>query len=132
MAYYRSLSITDKDFDRKLVEMYKEDGLAVITDVFSEAECQASVDEILEYFEKLGTGIDRNRLKETWTNYNLPPQTRAGLFQALVSNIPAVWNLRSRSFSSVRKTTSSTLAPTGVLLEGAAKRPMGNSPVSIS
>ncbi len=97
MNYYPSISINDANFAEKLLATYKENGLAVISDVFTENECNNTVDDIVTYFEKLGTGIDRNNIKKTWIAENLPPQTRPGLFQALVSNIPAVWNIRSNT-----------------------------------
>jgi hypothetical protein len=89
------LSFNDKSFNRKCVELYKEYGVLIITDVFGNEECDHHMNNIVSYFEKLGTGIDRNNIKETWNDYNLPPQTRGGLFQTLVSNIPTVWEIRN-------------------------------------
>lgn len=92
---YIQVSINDKDFEKKLCDAFMEDGIAVINDVISKSDCDQYVSEIVNYFEKLGTGVKRNKAKETWTDYNLPLQTRPGLFQALVSNIQTVWDIRS-------------------------------------
>lgn len=95
MTYYKSVSIKDEKFHEKLIDNFFEEGIAVITDVFSDDDCDHYVGNMIEYFEKLGTGIKKNKIKETWIDYNLPPQTRPGLFQTLVSNMPVVWTIRS-------------------------------------
>jgi hypothetical protein len=91
---YESVSFHDIDFAEKCVNLYDRDGFCVIQDVFQDNECKNWIESILGFFESLGTGIDRNNLKETWLSENLP-QTRTGLFQAIVSNIQAVWDIRS-------------------------------------
>ena len=94
---YPSISYNDKNFDKKLINRIKRDGLVVVTDIFQDDQCDKYVSDIVESFEQLGTNIDRNNLEKTWTQYNLPPQTRAGLFQTLVSNFPTVWKIRSNN-----------------------------------
>lgn len=94
-TYYKSISINDKRFGSKLLKRFKSDGLAVITDVFTKRECKDLMERIVGDFVKLDTGIDPDNIEDTWTVHNLPPQTRHGLFQALVSNFSAVWNIRS-------------------------------------
>lgn len=84
-----------------MTKAFVDDGVVVITDVFESNICDRYVDKIVNCFEKLGTGIDHKKIKETWTDHNLPPQTRAGLFQSIVSNIPEVWEIRSHA--NVRK-----------------------------
>jgi len=93
--YYRSVSMTDDDFETKLVRNFKRDGLAVVTGVFSKRECRDLMDSIVDDFCQLGTGIDKDNIEETWTVYNLPPQTRHGLFQTTMGNLSAVWTVRS-------------------------------------
>lgn len=90
-----TVSYTDKHFEEKCLSVYKENGVLIVSDVFEDEECNNYMDNIISYFENLGTGINRNNTKETWKTYNLPPQTRDGLFQALVSNIPVVWDIRN-------------------------------------
>jgi len=92
---YPSISITDRQFAKKLIKQFKSDGMAVITDVFTKSACDKYMNRIINNFVKLETGIDKNNIGETWIPHNLPPQTRPGLFQALVSNFPAVWSIRS-------------------------------------
>lgn len=92
--YYPSISIKDPKFKAKLVKQFKTNGVVVIDDVITIQECDNYMDDILTCFEKLGTGIKRTDLT-TWTDYNLPPQVRPGLFQCLVTNLKSVWNVRS-------------------------------------
>ncbi len=92
-----SVSFHDPLLKEKLCKIYKRDGVVVITNVFNEKECNSHMDDIISYFEQLGSGINRANIKETWTAYNCPPQTRSGLFQCLVSNMPVVWTIRSNA-----------------------------------
>jgi hypothetical protein len=101
LTMYPSISINDPDFKTKLINNFKTDGLVVINDVLSDQECLDSMNGILNDFQLLGTGIDINNVKKTWIDHNLPPQTRPGLFQALMSNCDKVWKLRSND--NVRK-----------------------------
>lgn len=91
---YPSVSILDVDFETKLAAAFVQDGLAVITDILSDQDCDHKVGQVYDYFEQLGTGLDRFDLA-TWTDKNLPPQTRPGMFQSLVTNIPVMWQVRS-------------------------------------
>ena len=86
-----------EDFEKLLCERYRKYGVVVITGVHSEEYCNQKMDEIVQVFENLGTGIDRNKLEETWTTYNLPPQTRPGMYQALLANIQPVIDVRCHS-----------------------------------
>jgi hypothetical protein len=52
--------------------------------------------EIVASFEQLNPEIDHKDLS-TWTEYNLPPQTRPGLFQCLMGHIKPVWAIRENS-----------------------------------
>ena len=94
---YKSISINDPQFAEKLINEFRSDGLVVINDVFSPLECDTYMDEIIDDFVKLNSGIDKNNIKETWIDANLPTQTRPGLFQALMSNLKSVWTIRSHN-----------------------------------
>jgi hypothetical protein len=91
---YSSISINDENFKKKLMKTYYENGFAVINDVFTNEECDNWIDSILDNFEKLGTGFDKNDVENTWNIYNLPPQTRDGLFQSLVTNFKEIYEIR--------------------------------------
>lgn len=52
------------------------------------------MDEIVAAFERLSPDLRRDA-PHTWTRANLPPQTRVGLYQAVVGNIAPVWRLRT-------------------------------------
>jgi hypothetical protein len=89
------VDFSDPLFQVKCIQQFKEDGYCIITNVFSKEQCDIWVSEILQFFVLLDTGIDLENIKHTWKPENLPPQTRLGLFQTLVSNIQPVWNIRS-------------------------------------
>jgi hypothetical protein len=91
---YQFVSFQEPDFAEKCIELFERDGFCVIQDVFLETECKNWIEAIFTFFESLGTGIDRTNVKETWLSENLP-QTRTGLFQAIVGNMQSVWDIRS-------------------------------------
>ena len=95
MAGYIIISFDDPDFETKLVESFKSDGVVVISDVMTKSECDNHVDNIVGTVENLGTGVKRGKCEETWLDDRLPPQTRLGLFQCGFSNIETVWKIRS-------------------------------------
>lgn len=89
-----TVDFNDKDISKKLCKIFRKYGVAVITGVFDEQFCNDTMDSIVTHFEGLGTGINRNNIKETWTRNNLPPQTRAGMFQTTLGHIQPVWDVR--------------------------------------
>ncbi len=94
---YKSISMNDVDFAGKLINEFKSDGFVVINDVFTDMECDTYMDEIIDDFVKLNSGIDKNNINDTWVDANLPPQTRPGLFQALMANLKSVWTIRAHN-----------------------------------
>ena len=78
-----------------MIDEYKKFGLIVINDVFTDQECDIWMDNIINDFVKLETGIDKKKIKETWIDTNLPPVVKAGLFQCLMSNTKDIWDIRS-------------------------------------
>src|SRR3989338_1995138 len=92
MVKYTTLSY-NKDWKTIIKEKFMGDGMIVIEDVIDSKECDRYMDEIVESIEKLGTGVDRNDIK-TWKQELLPPMTRPGLFQSLITNSKPVWELR--------------------------------------
>uniref|UniRef100_A0A0G4GGG7 Uncharacterized protein n=1 Tax=Chromera velia CCMP2878 TaxID=1169474 RepID=A0A0G4GGG7_9ALVE len=79
---------------KTLGDSLKSHGVVVIENVFSAKECDGTMDQIVSCFESLGTGIDRKAIRETWTDSNLPPQTRPGMFQSLLGNMQPLWKIR--------------------------------------
>ena len=91
-----NVSIDDPDYKTKVIDIIREHGVVIINNVFSNEECDESMDELFESMSKLsGNVIKRKNWKTEWNRQNLPPQTRIGLFQSLVGNFPQVWKLRS-------------------------------------
>ena len=91
---YQSISFNDPEFKTKLVKQFKLNGVAVINNVFTDIECDTYMDGIVNNFIRLGTGLKKDDIK-TWTDYNLPPQTRPGLYQSLMTNLQQIWDIRS-------------------------------------
>ena len=94
---YSSISYNDNNFIEKLITEFKKNGIVVINDILTDEECDQHVDNIVDDFCNLGSGIDKNNIKNTWIDENLPPQTRPGLFQALIGNLNSVWTIRSNN-----------------------------------
>ena len=90
-----TVSLHDEAFADKVGAIVAEYGLAVVTHVLPDDECDAHVDSLVTYIERLGTGVDRHDIRGTWTPDRLPPQTRPGLFQCLLANTPAAWTIRA-------------------------------------
>lgn len=95
MTDYVTVSYDDPNFATILIDAFKEDGVVVISNVFTKTECDNYVDKIVSNVENLGTGVNRNKCKDTWIDEKLPPQTRPGLFQACLANLEPVWKIRS-------------------------------------
>lgn len=95
MSDYLTISYDDADFSNKLIDAFKNDGVVVISNVFTKLECDNYVDNIVTNIENLGTGVKRTRCKDTWLDENLPPQTRPGLFQTCLANLEPVWKIRA-------------------------------------
>ena len=76
-------------------KLLKEYGVLVIENVFDADTCNNYMHETVRCFESLGTGVDRHKLKQTWIPANLPPQTRQGMFQAVISGAKPVWEMRN-------------------------------------
>lgn len=80
------------DYD-KLAKALKTEGYAVIENFYDKSYCDSVMDHIVSSIENLGSKISRNNMK-TWIAKNLPPQTRTGMFQAILSGQKDVWTIR--------------------------------------
>eukprot|EP01104_Vermistella_antarctica_P006280 TRINITY_DN16995_c0_g1_i1.p1 TRINITY_DN16995_c0_g1~~TRINITY_DN16995_c0_g1_i1.p1 ORF type:complete len:368 (-),score=55.62 TRINITY_DN16995_c0_g1_i1:59-1162(-) len=89
-----TLCYDQDNFATELPRLFRENGVVVIEGVFTDGEADRLMDSLVGSFEKLTVGMDRSKIK-TWQGPNALPQTRPGLFQALMSNIPPVWEIRS-------------------------------------
>lgn len=92
---YPTIPFNCPDFETLLTTKYKEYGVVVIENVFSEDYCNERMSGIVSDFVSMSPTLDINNIKSTWKRDVLPPQTRSGLFQALVSNLHDVWKIRS-------------------------------------
>ena len=81
------------DTAAEAVASLREHGVAVLLDVVNKPDRWSD-----RLFAELATAFPQGQLGDAagigdWRN--LPPQTRPGMFQALVGNLPSVWALRS-------------------------------------
>jgi hypothetical protein len=128
---YPIVDIKSKKFEEELCKAYEEYGVCVIKNVVEDDKCDAIMDNIISNFEKLGTGLDRNK-PETWTEYNLPVMTRAGMFQATMCNLPVIWETKVNPnivkifetlYGKFRKTTDLVLSNDGINIKHGAYGP---------
>lgn len=82
------------DYD-ELSKKLKEYGVVVIDNFYNKQRCDQAMDQIITSIEKIGSGVDRIDIKGTWKAENLPPQTRAGMFQGILCNHPVIWKMRN-------------------------------------
>ena len=80
----------DVDIGKKL----RKYGVCVITNVFTREYMERSVESIVSSFESINTGIDRED-NSTWSTFNTPPQPKPGMYQALMTNLPTIWSLKT-------------------------------------
>lgn len=89
----------------KAVDILKTEGVLVIDHVFDYQECDDAMEKIVENFKKLSSPLGvikwNNKtnkwsgINESWSRYNLPSQTRSGLFQRLMANQDIYWKFRA-------------------------------------
>ncbi len=60
----------ENNFLENAYQILMKEGLVVISNVFSNEECDTNMNNIVLNFENLKTGLDRYKLK-TWKNENL-------------------------------------------------------------
>ena len=77
----------------RFCQLLQDFGVVVVENVLPTERCDSVMNGIVSSFEQLGTGITREKA-ETWTDFYTPPQTRPGMFQALMSHLPEVWSVR--------------------------------------
>lgn len=72
-----------------LADALKNFGVAVLTNKYSNDECDRMNDEFEQSFQSLFGGT-----VDTLSAKDMPPQTRTGLMQGLVTNTPTQWSIR--------------------------------------
>jgi hypothetical protein len=87
-----SVDINDPEFNIKLINCVKEYGIVIIKNVMTCNEADQYTERTISSIEKI-SDFKRNDLK-TWTNKNLPPQVRPGMFHEIVCNIPSINDIR--------------------------------------
>ena len=93
---YPTVNFTSKTFAEELTSAFDKYGVCAITNVIPKEDCNNIMDKIVDSFEKLGSGLNRKD-PNSWTGYNTPTQTRTGMYQALMPNLPIIWKTKTRS-----------------------------------
>ena len=87
-----SFSFKTIDYN-EATKFIKENGYIVIDNLFSKRYCDNLVGKTINAFQTINPELDHTR-KETWKVSELPPQTRTGMYQSLISNISPVREVR--------------------------------------
>lgn len=102
--------VVDFDVDGvdAVLDKLRQFGCVRVDNVFTAEECATGREGIISHMEGLGTGYSRENDWEASRDI-LPPQTRRGLFQALVSCIPALCEMQgSKRYRSIFETAYGT------------------------
>lgn len=80
-----------------IVDCYKDWGVVIVRGVLNVAEVNAQREQLRSEIELACPGVDfeDDNAKTGWPLEHLPTQTRRGLFQSLLGNLPSVWAARS-------------------------------------
>jgi hypothetical protein len=73
----------------------RDNGVVVITGVLAPDRAEAFAQAIISNFRTLCPWLGPD--PTCWERKDLPPQSRSGLFQQVVCNFPAVWELRTNA-----------------------------------
>lgn len=132
---YPIVDIKSKNFEKELCQAYDEYGVCVIQNVIDGVKCDDIMENIISNFEKLGTGLNRNK-PETWNDFNLPVMTRSGMFQASMCNLPIIWETKINPniikifetiYSKFRNTTDLMVSNDGINIKHASYGPFHDS-----
>jgi len=74
--------------------LLKEFGVCVIPDVFSSAECDSWMLDMVTSMEKLAGGKINHKKPNDWKGNHLPFAPQYGLYQHLLNNLKPVWQIR--------------------------------------
>ena len=77
--------------------LLKEFGVLVIENVISREDCERFAETTVKEIEELGSGIDRNDIKGTWKDNNLPPQVKPGMMAFRPSPVKEIWKRKDIS-----------------------------------
>ncbi|EGD75579.1 hypothetical protein PTSG_06648 [Salpingoeca rosetta] len=78
---------------QRLTDHIRSHGVVVVENVFTDAECNAAMDELADSLHALSPALTRK--PKTWTRENLPAGPRQGMYHSLVAQFPVVWDIRS-------------------------------------
>lgn len=71
----------------------KKYGYCVVENVFTDNECDNTINQMWEWLEGLGTGIKRND-KTSWNNKNWPINSHQGMIQHTLGQEEFIWKIR--------------------------------------
>ena len=82
------------DYDN-VTESIKENGFVVIENLFNKSYCDNLVERTINAFQTINPELN-HKDPNKWLKPQLPPQTRTGMFQSLISNINPVREVRRK------------------------------------
>lgn len=92
MSSLQTFNFNNIDFN-KATDFIKENGYLVVENLFSKEYCDNLVYRTLNAFKTINPNLDdTDPIK--WVQPQLPPQTRAGMYQSIISNISPVKEVR--------------------------------------
>eukprot|EP00056_Hartaetosiga_gracilis_P020916 m.21913 g.21913 ORF g.21913 m.21913 type:complete len:443 (-) comp8774_c0_seq1:87-1415(-) len=86
--------LESENLRKDILRHLKEDGVVVVKNVFSSEEAQEKVRGIMGHLHTMCDKLDPDDMS-TWITDNLPGGPRFGMYQSLVGNLPAIWDLRT-------------------------------------
>eukprot|EP00211_Chloroparvula_japonica_P005819 CAMPEP_0119133980 /NCGR_PEP_ID=MMETSP1310-20130426/15014_1 /TAXON_ID=464262 /ORGANISM="Genus nov. species nov., Strain RCC2339" /LENGTH=343 /DNA_ID=CAMNT_0007124717 /DNA_START=43 /DNA_END=1074 /DNA_ORIENTATION=- len=89
---YRTIPYEDVE---KAGPILREDGVVVISNVFGNDECVEKCQSMLKALETICPDLRADQMDRTWKKENLPYGPRMGMYHSLVSNLDALWSIRT-------------------------------------
>ena len=78
----------------KVPSLFKEYGVCVIPNVFSDLECDTWMKDILHSMEKISDNQVNHNFPEEWSGNKLPIPVKYGCYQHVFNNLRPVWEIR--------------------------------------
>eukprot|EP00730_Choanoeca_flexa_P018648 TRINITY_DN9078_c0_g1_i4.p1 TRINITY_DN9078_c0_g1~~TRINITY_DN9078_c0_g1_i4.p1 ORF type:complete len:343 (+),score=52.67 TRINITY_DN9078_c0_g1_i4:1178-2206(+) len=91
MAAFEQIPYDCDGFDDAVTSALRRDGVVAITNVLTTDECNRHMTQLVDSLKTLSPKLSARNWKEDL----LPGGPRAGLFQSLVGQFPAVWSVRT-------------------------------------
>ncbi len=91
---YLRVSMKSEDWKIQIAKIFREYGTVVISDVWSQEECNDTCADLYAGLSKLSPPLDKSDVG-TFNRDNVPAGPRLGMMQTLVGNMPCLWKVRT-------------------------------------